>query len=136
LKSKWRYSTQCSNEGFFREFFHTSTSSLCHQASRNWHNDNMNVLEYFERRLDDHVHVGVLSYNVKNKMQAKAFLIYLVFYLMTRWEVHFYIDPVWSGTMLLKVDSPAPLNDQQVLEDQDLSMWYKKCKISTVFGKK
>lgn len=37
-------------EGFFRN----SIPSLFRQAQRNLHTDNLNVLEYFERRLDDY----------------------------------------------------------------------------------
>ena len=41
----------------FEEFFQVSIPSLFHQARRNLHTENINVLEYFERRLDDHAYV-------------------------------------------------------------------------------
>ena len=37
-------------------FLH-SIPSLFRQAERNLHSDNLNVLEYFERRLDDHAYL-------------------------------------------------------------------------------
>ena len=41
----------------FEEFFQQSLPSFFQQAHRNLHNENMNALEYFERRLDDHAYV-------------------------------------------------------------------------------
>ena len=38
-------------------FFLHSIPSLLRQAERNLHGDNLNVLEYFEHRLDDHAYV-------------------------------------------------------------------------------
>ena len=38
-------------------FFLHSIPSLFRQAERNLHSDNLNVLDYFERRLDDHAYV-------------------------------------------------------------------------------
>ena len=40
-------------EGFFLH----SIPSVFRQAQRNLHNENLNILEYFERRLDDHAYV-------------------------------------------------------------------------------
>ena len=41
----------------FEEFFQQSLPSFFQQAHRNLHNENINALEYFERRLDDHAYV-------------------------------------------------------------------------------
>ena len=38
-------------------FFSQTIPSVFRQAQRNFHSDNLNVLEYFERRLDDHAYV-------------------------------------------------------------------------------
>ena len=38
-------------------FFLHSIPSLLPQAEQNLHSDNLNVLEHFERRLDDHAYV-------------------------------------------------------------------------------
>ena len=38
-------------------FFSQTIPSVFRQAQRNLHSDNLNVLEYFERRLDDHAYV-------------------------------------------------------------------------------
>lgn len=50
-------------------FFLHSISSLFHQAQRNLDGDNLNVLEYFERRLDDHAYFirsVILHYEKEN----------------------------------------------------------------------
>ena len=38
-------------------FFSHSVPSLFRQAERNVHNNDLNVLEYFEQRLDDYIYV-------------------------------------------------------------------------------
>ena len=52
-----------------RSFFLHSIPSLFHQAQRNLDSDNLNVLEYFERRLDDHAYFirsVILQYEKEN----------------------------------------------------------------------
>ena len=46
-----------SEENDLETFFLNSIPSLLGQAQRNLHSDNLNVLEYFERRLDDYAYV-------------------------------------------------------------------------------
>ena len=42
---------------YLKTFFLHSIPSLFRQYQENLHSDNLNVLEYFERRLDDHAYV-------------------------------------------------------------------------------
>ena len=42
---------------YLETLFLHSIPSLFRQAQRNLHSDNLNVLEYFELRLDDHAYV-------------------------------------------------------------------------------
>ena len=57
-------------------FFLHSIPLLFRQVERNLHGDNLNVLEYFERRLDDHLtatSLDPLFYNANNRAQVKTY---------------------------------------------------------------
>jgi len=62
-------------------FFLNSIPSLFRQAQRNLHSGNLNVLEYFERRLDDHAHVirsVILQCEQQSASEDLIQLLYLV----------------------------------------------------------
>ena len=56
---------------YLETFFLHLIPSLFRQAQRNLHSDNLNVLEYFERRLDDHTYV-IRSVIIQCKQQSTS----------------------------------------------------------------
>ena len=63
-------------DNFFKEFL----PSFFQQAYRNLHSEDLNCLEYFERRLGDHAYVlRCFILHVKNTQPATIFYDYSIF---------------------------------------------------------